>query len=265
MTIDEKSQEIMRIAHYYLNADLEDETIINDLIDDIFTILDHINTENFILQQSQSIAMLATILEDIITTQKLASDYQYYIKCLIELSEACMNTNKGMSATDDCNEKFQYVYRYTSSLKLALRKRMSSIPKEIKAIFDQNITNKAKVIELLCQAIKYIVDSELPDKIKKYSTNELEKIIEQLKKERTNWSIINNKLVLIVGLFGSLGSLIGGCESLINISERLNSAQQTILESAINPDYFKTTPVELFQFQQQQLAITSTAIPIDAK
>ncbi len=252
------SLDLLAIAHHFLNTNLEDPCEISNLIDTTFQILDFLENNNFTISQSQSLAIWASLLEEVITQNNLAPDCSNFINCFVFLSSTVMKQNKQLSEEAEARNRFQYAYRYTANLKLALRHSSISIPREIKAIFDQDISDKKRAISLLEQAINYIENSTLPQKIKNHAKSEIQKIITQLQHEHTNWYIVNNKLILAIGLFGSLGSFLSGSDATINILNKLQSAQQTIIETSINQDFFKTIPTEIYKLSLQNKAITAT-------
>lgn len=242
-------------AHYYLGADLTDYEVVNALVDDIFLILDYLHSKEYNINNAQALVILATILREIITENKIKGNCEEYITSLLTLSDLCMRKNKTSSDFNTCIEKFQFAYKYTSGLKLSVKKMENSIPKEIRNIYNQNISDKEKAIQFLQQAIERVEISELPEKLKRYTISEINKIIEQLRKEKCGWHIVNNKLVTLIGLFGALASMICASESILNIKDRLDQTQKTIEQTSANHNYFDVLPVQIYQVAHQQKMI----------
>jgi len=228
----------------YIGHDIEDEAYIDLIFDNMLTALNIMKKKNFQCNNSHAVVALAVILNEIVTAYFDCNDFETFLSNVKYLSNICDSGEIGDNYSS-CNDFFNESYIYVIKLKLEFKKKFSVINDDIKSICNINYSNKIRAIKSLQLAIQLIEQSDLPDKIIAYAIKEINSIIEQLNREKTNWAIVSTKTIGSIALFTTLATLTSGVDAMLNIKNHLIASQDIITSTATNPRLVQSVPFQL--------------------
>lgn len=111
--------------------------------------------------------------------------------------------------------------------------RMNNI--SMNGFYDTKITNKDKIKELIEEAINLInQESSITVESKKQLVKYLNKVIENLDKENTDWTKVIGRIKEIAIILGALSTVIGNSSSLFFAKEKLEETSKVVEKTSIN-------------------------------
>ena len=119
---------------------------------------------------------------------------------------------------------------------------------EFHRLYNPENSNKRKAIELIEQALKFIdTDNLMPSKAKNQIISQLNKVLRNLRSEKTNWSFhfgaIKEAIILIAALV-TIGGTKYNLEHLSRAKESLEKANHIIEITSINEQYIDYVSVD---------------------
>lgn len=136
-------------------------------------------------------------------------------------------------------DSFQDLYSNTLELiSEATDKTMYFDSLKINDFYKPDKSNKHKIKELIIEAADIIkVDSSLTEQTKKSIIDYLNNALNELERERVNWSVFLGKIKETVIVLGALGSLVGGASALYNAQKKLEQTTIIIQNTSANINY----------------------------
>lgn len=236
---------LSRKAVNYIGQDLDDEDCIDDIIDLMFSSLNYIKKNNFRCENSHAIIALTFVLQNLVKIHSNCDDFDSFVDNIDFMSTMCEKSIKNPDESIRCADSFGFLYRYLLSLKSVLKKNINYINNEMRSVYSMDYSDKDRAIKLLNISMQLILKSKLHKKLIAHAIKEINAIIDQLSKEKTNWTIVSVKMINAIALFSTLATLTSGIDAAINIRDHLVESQHAITNTAVNPHLTQSVPFQL--------------------
>ena len=249
----------------FLTLNVIDKNNFKVILNYVMVTLNEMNKESF---QTDPTALLSIIRKySNLLSQNGYIEHEGTLNFLAErLSIEMINLNKMPKEYDSseiymkCKELFQKLFNIVTESYIDLTSGVPPLQNysEFEKIYIPNYSNKLIATELIEEAITLIKnDINLPDKPKNQIIRNLEKILKNLKDEKTNWPFhfgaIREAVIVIAALVTIAGSKYN-LENLMKAKDNLEKSVITIEETCINKNYLSYVHVD------KQIFITQSEI-----
>jgi len=136
--------------------------------------------------------------------------------------------------------EFEKIYERTIDLVNDANKTLKyrKVDLKINGFYEPENSNKAQIQKLILEAMELITeDNSLTEKSKKQLLDYLNKVLNNLNSEYTNWTDIIGKIKETIIVLGALGGFIGGISPLFEAKEKLEQTTIVIEKTSINLNY----------------------------
>ncbi len=228
----------------FLTLNVSDPDNIPRIMSFVFTELERSNRSDF---ETKNVHVLSgvidkfvelSILHGIKDTDIIKNETDQFVQAVIESEDVVSSIRR-----KKCLEIFEKV----SSLIIKTYNQIiheyqkSTAFTEFNLLYNPNLSNKEKAIDLIKEAIDLINSEEqLTRRQKKQIINQLDKALKNLGSSNTDWTSYFGKIYQVILILGAIGSIAGGIGTWTAVkkaNEKITQATNIIEQTSINQYY----------------------------